>query len=318
MKTPASHRKLLSLCIYSVLAYMAPLPAQAGLVQSTSFTASANYSFHGGSTIPVSMQGPLSSVNLLNSFVDSNADNNVFLHVYGNDTNIGGGLVFGSRSSGFGQFTADGTLHFSDIITNTSTSSINVLFTFVVSAGDLFVNCSPGATVSAGCGTGGSASYTANVALNGSNVTGGHSDATLTMDTNGVSTLTQSGFVLTGATSSPFEAGGATYSWGDTLTTLALGTLNPGVTWTLDYNLTTMAAGDFIFGMSPPHCFTNPDHSVICGSAEGVGGSEARIGDPSGLDPISPGVTAVPEPSTLALFTAVFLGFATRRKLKPA
>lgn len=197
-------------------------------------------------------------------------------------------------------------------MTNTGSSPINnLLFTFVVTAGDLRVTCSPG-PIGSFCGTGGSAAYIVNVDIDGVPVSGGHSDATLTMSPTGVSTLTQTPFFFSPSTFTTFGPGDAALTWGDIVTTLPLPTLGPGETQTFDYDLITMATGDFTRFLDV-HCFVDPNGGPsVCVVVTGLGGSEARSGDSSGLDPISPGVV-VPEPSTLALLVAACLGFATRQ-----
>jgi len=314
--------------------------AVAGLASRTAdalvLKATGAYTLGGASFTDVADGPNATSVDIIPYITDSSGDS-VFFHVYGNSSN-----VFGSRSSGEGDFTATGTFSLSDTITNTSGVAGNFFLDYVVTAGELRVNCGTAANCA------GTAGYDINIAVDGSTVEAATGD--LLMDNSGT-TLSTTGFGLSGATQSGIGGGSknGNYSWSNTHRVANLGFFNPGETFSLDYTLITTATGAFgndgstncyggDGGIGGPEGLIETTVVVGGGTSACPGGSAgARSGDPNNVTgptvfnvtnspvggiPSGPagGGVFVPEPGTLGLLglgLLAGLGIRRRRSVKP-
>jgi len=260
--------------------------------------------------------GPLPSINgsLTQPVAPTGADDNVFLRAFGNNS---GGVVFGSQARGNGAYKAFSKLHYENVITNTSTTAIgNLVFNFEVAAGGLVVACGG---FDPSCD--GFASYSIDIRINGTPVTGGQSDAKLAFIAGGTDTqLTKSGFALANEVG-PFIGtkwtSFVTHQWDMTAETISLGALAASTSMILTYDLIAEAQGNFPNG-STGRCTpaVPPTIPGVC-FAPAQAGTSADIGDPNGLGPVGVGVALlVPEPGTFMLFGIAAAGFSFARRRK--
>lgn len=222
------------------------------------------------------IDGPATSgfVDVLAGDTDT-SNNNVFYHVYGD---VSGN--FGSRVSGNGTYNIDGLFTYQDTFVNPTTSSVPASFTFTIIPGELTTYTSSSYTPTAGENL--FAGYDIDIRVNGISVWDSSAEVMYDGGTNTTS------FMDTGTNSLGGTFSGNSYTWGVVTNTIPLGTLAPGQTFLLEYDLKTTAYGNLPTNCTntgdggngierPPGDPTNPDNNAC-------GGSTARSGDPLSPD----------------------------------
>ena len=299
----AWRHRLRQVCISFALAVLVPLCAEAALVEMVSFTATGSYSRN---ILPVSSSSLTSPISVGLFVLPDGAPDPVSIHVYGHNSS---GYAFGSSSQGLGTYTATGTIHYQNVIINNGGATVQLAFDFVVSPGQLSVNCG----LSLKCD--GSASHDMLIQVDGSTVSGGQSSGKLDINMNGTS-LATSGFSLSGLSQSGIAVGSkkASYEWLATSNSINLGSLLPGQTLTLDYFYTTTVIGNFDSSIGQVCVPSGSTVACSIGTGSPGGGTQAGGGDPGGLNPTGQGVVVVPEPGTLALLSVAGVWFLARRR----
>ena len=288
----------------SLIALPLALMALAPTAHALSMNATANWTV--GVTDPAgsnSASASSGSVDIGGGAVDStNNANSVFYHTYGNDSGN-----FGSRTSGTGNFDITGQYSFHE---NYVASGGATTFNFHIVPGELGVSNLALTGLEQLLAT-----YTLDIRLDGISVW--NSNAQLNQ-TSGGTAFTQGGASIGGALLSNH------YSWSDYFGNVALGTFAAGHNFTIDYDLTTHAAGNLTCTAStsnntPPK---DPTTANSTPNANPCGGAIARIGDPFDVtgsgsnDFVVKGASAVPEPSTVALLGLGLVGFGIARRRK--
>lgn len=194
---------------------------------------------------------------------------------------------FAASASGAGTFFARANVTVEDTIVNTTGSNLDVDYTFTVFPGGLF------ATRSTDGLTGGNATSQYRFLF--------FSGGTALIDSHGFVDNTNNGFIgdlwlggtYTEVSDAVNQISTTSYTWGQQIFTLDLGTLAPGESFDVSYSLTVEADGN--------HAFPQ------------WGGAVARYGDPAGFGTNPSGV---PGPASFLLFGIglVGLGIARNRK----
>lgn len=190
--------------------------------------AGANWSYNGAAA-GTDSDGPASSgfVDILGWDSDtSNNANSIFYHTYGDSAGN-----FGSRVSGTGDFSITGQYSFSESYV---ASMVNPVFSFNIVPGELAFYNLPALSGSDQL----SASYLLDIRLNGVSIWDSY--ALLLINSSGQS-LTQTGTTLTNAALT-----GNQYAWDSHSQSLTLNGINIGDTFTLDYDLTTIASSNIV------------------------------------------------------------------------
>ena len=284
-------RKLLPLCVAGAMAGLSPVAANAVVLKATGV-----YTLGGAGSVTVTDDAPPgTSVDII-PYVNDAAGNSVFFHVYGNDSN-----VFGSRSSGEGTFTAEGTFFLSEDFNVAGPGLQEFFLDFTVDAGEISVNCFAGGPF-CDTGAGGSASYSIDIRVDGNQVASSTASVSISDSATGEVNGPATGeFVLDGVLSGS-TGQSASYSWSTSSFTQSLGLLGAGA-HTLTYELVTTAIGTY--GTGGGNCYTaygenqrvdrvpggqeegggdlpnEPLPSITTGGGGCTGGnSQARSGDP--------------------------------------
>jgi hypothetical protein len=304
LSSPVRHARVLLLagCSGLALAATAGVPA----VAQTSISASSVWTVGIIPGVESQSTPTYPSPNIEPSASDLTGDS-IFGHVYGDPT---GGNYFGSRSSGQGSFNITGTLNYQSTYVNTTGGVIDPTLAFVIDAGDLNVSLPTGAT---------SASATLQAIITES-INGG--PATDLFDYESTMTATSSssdpGFTETGATFNPagptLSPGEGDYNWSAYSGDASIGTLNPGDTVVLDYQLISNATGDGT---------CSSGGGVLAEIGYGGNGTScdtavARIGDPNTITADVPFVVSTPEPASAAVLGAGLASLAFMRRRRRA
>lgn len=224
-----------------------------------------------------------------------------------------------NRSSGGGTWASTGIFHQDVTVTNNLGTAASFFFTFGVQPGSLSVDVGSAAQT----GEDGAASYALSI-LRGSS-TLFESAGALTGSASGF------GFAQTGFALGTYVTGAEYFGWNWHEITIDLGTLLPGESLELDYDLVTTSYGDFSSStVNDPYCyggvtsvatFFSSTATIGC-SPRPNGSASARFGDPNSVTfdlPLGgitsrPVPTGVPEPGTLALLLAgAFAAMGWRR-----
>jgi len=288
----------------------------------------------GGTTGSLSpdIAGPATSgsVDVLNS--DSNLGNSIFYHTYGNT-----GGSFGSRVSGDQNFDITGEFNYSGVFVNPNPTASPASFTFVVIPGKLSGDFATAQTV--GSGDEMFSRYEIDIRANGTTIA--KSAAQVVVDAAGSRFIedTDNTFGLSGAESVGNGLKSGSYTWAEVTQTVDLGSIAPGGSLLLEYDLRTLAHG--IIAAPDSTCAgtsTDPgpggrDGGLGGGPFDGgaaafaffgggsCGGATARSGDP--FDPALAntssvaGLVAAPEPGALALALIGLLSVGALGRRRP-
>lgn len=217
------------------------------------------------------------------------------------------GFVAGATARGFMPVSGNLTVDWNILLTNISGSAQHYIYSFVISNSFLSV-------VKGGNAQGsGQASFGVTVSSAGAGVL---YSTYASLDESGA--LTHTGATLSDANASPvtnFEGVGSSYSWSATTVVLDLGMLDPAQTLELDYELSYAASSDF-----SDNGDEWADNFSPYGGAARVGVLDPGVfsGTPGTIDVVAATVTAVPEPTSLALLAAGLpLLWARRRRVMP-
>lgn len=307
---PMLRATLLATCSGLALAIAAPRADAAPLVGVT-----WQYVIEGGAASDsFSATDPVE----LDQFPSMGAGNSsIFGHHYAYDNGS-----FGTGSYGSGNFNKSGTASWSNSFTNTGTTAISLVASFLIENGSVYIeNYGPG-TVTAG--------VSAEIKVDGNAVFTSAVD--MEVVDGGTAQLTQTGALL----ESPFESlnnGYGNYSWGATLGTLNLGLLAPSQTVTVDYvlasyvtsNITTCGGGGYGYTSGLDNGYGGDGYGGDGYGGDGYGGEScyyanatARIGDPIEVQGpafvVSMNEVSTPEPASAAVLGAGLAALAFRRR----
>lgn len=259
----------------------------------------------------------------------------VFFHTYGGGSSQDN-ASFGARASGQGSFFARTSVSYNATYTNTSSEAQNFTFTFGVSEGELVINGSGAAF----------AELLLRVRIDGQDVTS--SRTTLVQDSSNLRTCSNTSVgLLSSYMDCNMEYGDSFLAPGRNYT-LDLGAIAAGESFTLDYEIMSIAYGDLATDYTTSLYYvcdewangSGPEYRPAARNAETPdtclaghyeayvnevmsGGSGVRSGDPinpywtpTGISGTFGPLGTVPEPSTLALLGLAFagIGIAGRRK----
>jgi hypothetical protein len=286
------------------------LAVASGNASALALSATADWSLNGGASVSDSATAPPGTVaDILNS--DTAGSNSVFYHVGGND-----GGYYASRVSGNGVFDITGEWKSSIDFTNPLPVSANATYSLLIENGELTINLPTSLN-----GGSGLAEYELILSLNGSEFA--RSEAHLSMDSAGVVSLVKTGFDLGGT----YDPSIASYSWGSTTTSFALGSIAAGASFTIGVDVITHATLDTLndtcgSGGKPNGVADAVNGATIAGNGNSICGATARFGDPPGttFDPNNPnnpgggGTVTIPEPGSLSLLGLGLLAVAGMRR----
>ena len=268
-----------------------------------------------GTTSDAQFDSNPTAVNVYSSSNDAEGDS--YSAARGNDA----GWMY-SYAQGSNTFSSTGNIQQVVEFTNTSAFAQSYSFDFTINRGSLSSYLYPPAA-----GYTATSSNKAVIKLNGVEIF--NSEATLTT-TDAGSTLTTSGTTL-----GTYSAGSSGYSWSAFSDTLDLGTFGVGESFTLEYDIFTLASSNAIQG--PEICETYGDYGDYGygdgGEFGGEGGTycysqqasyaRSQFGDPNGLESTPIDTTTVTgqratvtEESSFLLFGAGIAGLAFSRRRK--
>lgn len=217
------------------------------------------------------------------------------------------GFVAGASTRGYNPVSGSATVDWNMVLTNTSATAQHYTYSFVINGS--FLSVVMGGNVQGN----GQASF--GVTVSGAGM-GTLYSTYASLDESGA--LTHTGATLAGANASPittFEGVGFSYSWDATTVVLDLGVLAPAQTLELDYELSYAASSDFTSNGN----YLADTFSLYGGAARsGLMDPGVFSGTPGTIDVVAATVTAVPEPTSLALLAAGLpLLWARRRRVMP-
>ena len=323
MYASASRSFLLLSCSATLAWGLAP-PAWADVI---GLSASATYSLDGGGPTSISQSTPTTAFpNIFPSANSGTTTSSVFGHDYSSQPN--GQYAFGTRSSGNGAYSINGTSIYMQSFTQSPSVGGLYVFNFTIDAGNLSVSLPVGSTGQQSAGVTAVITETLN---GGTSKTLFNYSASFALTTGGA----LPSFSETGAKLNPggptLAAGSGNYSWSPYVSNVSLGTLSPGDQVAINYTLTSFAAGTTTTcgsGGTVTAAVAKPLIArAFAAIGIGIGGGTsgcsavARIGDPpniagglpTNLQAPSVQPVAVPEPGTLALMT-VGLGLLPFRR----